>query len=254
MISVIIPSYKDPCLHKTIASILDNFEGDFEVIPVIDGYEPTPIIQAPRVKPVYLVRNVGMREAINKGVSNSSGEYIMRLDEHCMVGKGFDRIITEDIKDNWIVTARRYKLDPVKWEVMGEPIDYEKLIIKKSPRKFSGCQWLSREKDRKDILIDETMWMQGSCWVMSRKWWDKVIVRLDSNGYGPHYQDTTEMIFKTWKAGGKVMVNKKTWFAHKHRDFNRTHHYPTERAIPEWQFALDKWLPDYEEVRQKWGV
>ena len=91
-------------------------------------------------------------------------------------------------------------------------------------------------------------------WIMSRKWWDTVIVRLDSEGYGTHYQDTTEMLFKTWRAGGKLMLNKKTWFAHKHRNFNRTHNYPGELADASFLFALDLWKDDYEIVRLKWGV
>jgi len=39
-LSVIIPSYKDPLLFKTIQSILDNFTGNFDIIPVLDGYVP----------------------------------------------------------------------------------------------------------------------------------------------------------------------------------------------------------------------
>ena len=256
-LSVIIPSYKDPLLHKTIQSLLDNAEGNIEIIPVIDGYEiETPIVIDPRVKPVYLEKNIGMRGAINAGVKASTGDYIMRTDEHCMFAKGFDRVILETIQDNWIVTPRRYYLDPVKWEVMKAEgyVDYEKLIIRESPKKFSGVKWIGRTKERKNIMVDETMMMQGSCWVMSRKWWDKVVGELQAEGYGQLYQDTTEMIFKTWKAGGKVMVNKNTWFAHKHRSFNRTHHYPTEKAIPEWLYALNIWQPEYEEIKKKWKM
>jgi hypothetical protein len=172
-----------------------------------------------------------------------------------MFGKGFDSIILETIQDNWIVTARRYKLDPVKWKIMpNEPIDYEKLIIKEEPRKFAGVHWKNRGKVRKDIAIDETMMMQGSCWIMPRKWWDSVIVKLDSEGYGTLYQDTTEMIFKTWRAGGKLMVNKNTWFAHKHRSFNRTHQYSITKARENFEYALNLWMPDYEKVRQEWRV
>jgi len=256
-LSVIIPSYKDPLLHKTISSILDNFEGDFEIIPVIDGYElQQPIVSDLRVKPVYLKDNVGMRGAINAGVAAATGDYIMRTDEHCMFSKGFDKIMLDGIQDNWILTARRYYLDPVKWEVMqGEGyVDYEKLIIKENPKKFSGVKWINRTKKRSKIMVDETMMMQGSCWIMSKAWWNTVIKELQVVGYGPHYQDTTEMIFKTWQAGGKLMLNKNAWFAHKHRSFNRTHQYPTEKAIPEWFYALGTWLPTYEKVRIQWGI
>ena len=255
-LSVIIPSHNDIYLHKTIASLLDNSELDIEIVVVLDGYIPKdPITDDPRVLSIYYEDNRGMREAINTGITYSMGKYIMRVDEHCMFGPGYDRILLADIEDNWIVTPRRYKLDPVKWEVMNlPPIDYEKLVIKADPHKFSGVQWKSREIERKDIMVDETMSMQGSCWVMNRSWWDKVIVRLDSEGYGTLYQDSTEMLFKTWKAGGKLMVNKNTWFAHKHRDFNRTHNYPGEKAKESFSYALNLWMQDYVEVQRKWMV
>ncbi len=254
-LSVIIPSFKDPCLHKTIADILKNFTTNFEVIPVIDGYKlKEPIVEDPRVKPIYLEKNVGMREAINTGVAAARGECIMRFDEHCTMAKGFDRTLIKDLQDNQIMTARRYFLDPKKWEVMpNEPIDYERLIVLKppQPRKFSSVKWKGRTKERANVMVDETMAMQGSMWVMRRSWWDKVIGKLQTEGYGPHYQDSTEMVFKTWKAGGKLMLNKNTWYAHKHRDFDRTHQYSTEKAIPEWEYALNEWYSYYTEVMAK---
>jgi len=156
------------------------------------------------------------------------------------------------------MVPRRYFLDPVKWEIIGNKyIDYEKLLIIEKPngrRKFSAMAWKVRTRERKDILIDETMAMQGSCWLMNKSWWEKVIVRLDSNGYGILYQDTTEMLFKTWNAGGKLMLNKKTWYAHKHRDFNRTHNYPGELSEVVFRFALSKHMEDYLKVRAKWGI
>jgi len=91
MLSVIIPSYKDPLLHKTIDSLLENAEGEIEIIPVLDGYWPeTPIRSDPRIRIVHLGKNRGMRGAINAGVSVARGEFIMRTDEHCMFAKGFD--------------------------------------------------------------------------------------------------------------------------------------------------------------------
>ena len=40
MLSVIIPSYKDPLLHKTIESLLENAEREIEIIAVLDDYRP----------------------------------------------------------------------------------------------------------------------------------------------------------------------------------------------------------------------
>jgi len=254
-LSIIIPSFKDPCLYNTIDSIIESFEGDYEIIPVIDGYKlKEPLRNDSRIKPVILEKNGGMREAINAGVSHATGEYLMRTDEHCMFGKGFDIKMLEPIQDNWIEVSRRYFLNPIEWKVMEDipPIDYEKMIIKPDPKKLASGRWDSRTKARANIMVDETMAFQGSMWVMPKSWWEKVIVRLDSNGYGTHYQDTIEMLFKTWKAGGKLMLNKNTWYAHKHREWNRSHQYPVEKAIPEWKFSLDLWNDDYLKMRKNW--
>lgn len=176
-----------------------------------------------------------------------------------MFAKGYDKILTDTCEPNWIVTATRYFLDPVVWKVMDlPPVNYEKLVIQ-GGIKFSGQRWPSRDEERKDIMIDETMAMQGSFWCMPKSWWDKVIVELQTEGYGQMYQDSHEMIFKTWKAGGKMMLNKNTWFAHKHRSFVQGRHEGTAEN-PSLRgesglYALKVWGEFYEkEIKPKWNL
>ena len=250
--SLIIPSWKDPYLAKTIQSALDNFETDFEIIPVIDGYElEITLPDDKRVKPLFLKENGGMRNAINQGVKAAQGKYLMRSDEHVMFAPGFDRIITDTIQDNWIVDAKRYFLDPEKWEVMDvPPIIMERLIISERHNKFAALPW--REMDNY-VPIKPKQAMQGSCWVMPHAWWDSVIGELQEEGYGKLYQDSTEMTMKTWKAGGELMSNQNTWYAHKHRDFNRTHSYSNKLARQSWDYALAQWGDYYRgELQEKW--
>lgn len=260
LLSVIIPSYKDQYLVQTIQSLLDNSRlgSGLEIIPVLDGYWRNDLPEDRRINVVHLGKNQGMREAINTGVKASSGKYIMRTDEHCMFAPGYDKEMTSTCQDDWIMTARRYFLDPEKWEVMPlDYIDYEKMALREGEEysKFEGRRWTDRKRDRSYLDIDETMAMQGSMWVMSRAWWDKTIVNLDSNGYGSLYQDSTEMIFKTWKAGGKLMVNKRTWYAHKHVSFTRTHQYGISEAKPGWNHAVDTWKGYYQqEIMPRWGL
>lgn len=266
-LSIIIPSYKDPYSQKTIKSLLDGSElGDqLEIIQVFDGYWPDfELTQDPRVRYVHIGKNGGMRRSINAGVSIARGEFLMRTDEHCAFDKGFDKKMTDACRPDWIMSAIQYALDPVKWEVMKEvePTIYQKLVIQGKDgevQKFSGQRWRSRDKANAHKMIDQTMAMQGSCWVMPHAWWDKVIGELQTEGYGPAYQDSTEMIFKTWQAGGKMVLNKNTWFAHKHRSFNRTHNEGTKEnpwiREQSWKYALDTWRDYYEnKVRKVWGI
>jgi glycosyltransferase involved in cell wall biosynthesis len=259
MISAIIPSHHPIYLQKTIDELLNNARGEVEVIAVLDGYW-TKLNDDKRVRIVHLGKNRGMRGAINAGVLVSRGKYIMRIDEHCMFGDGYDTILSLQCEENWIVTAKRYFLDPVQWKVMDDqpPVEHEKLVIQGGV-KFAGQRWASRDEEQKDVPISETMAMQGSMWCMHRTWWDKVIGELQTEGYGPLIQDSHEMVFKTWKAGGKLMVNKNTWFSHKHRSFSRTHNNGTKENPANceqgYKYALDVWREYYEkEIIPRWRL
>lgn len=258
-LSVVIPSYKDPYLFKTIRSLLDNSElgESLEVIAVWDGYYPTvELVQDPRVRYVHLGKNRGMRGAINAGIDVARGEFFMRLDEHCTFAKGYDKALTDACKENEVMTARRYFLDPVKWEVMKDEgfVDHEKLTIQRvsdTVRKFSGKPWKERDEKTKD-MISETQAMQGSMWIANRKFFIKTCGELQTEGYGPLIQDSVEVCMKYWKAGGRLMLNRNTWFAHKHRSFNRTHNNGTAENPAKqddgYTYALSQWEPLYNQV------
>lgn len=264
-LSCVIPAYKDPWVHPTIDSLLKNSQlGDqMEVIVVLDGFWPdTPIVSDDRVRIVHLGKNRGMREAINAGVSIARGKYLLRTDQHCSFAEGYDKTLIADCQPNWIMTPMRYFLDPIKWEVMAdEPIITEKLVIQEN-KKFSGVPWHKRDEKYKDRDLIESMAMQGSCWLMPHDWWNKVIVKLQTEGYGQMYQDSHEMIFKTWKAGGKLIVSKKTSFAHKHRIFTQHRAEGTEENsslrgdnFEAGQYALSMWREYYEqEIKPRWKI
>ncbi len=241
MLSVIIPSRKDKYLQQTINDIRKNARGEIEIIAILDGYDDN-------ITGATLIRNSdkrGLRDAVNSGVAISKGAYIMKCDAHCMFDEGFDVKILSDIEDNWVVVPRRYKLDTNKWIICEddtEPIDYEKLITN-DPERIYGQQWPSRAKKNKDILVDENMIFQGSCWIMSRKHWDW-LGGLSEVGYGTFIQEPTEIALKTWLGGGKVMVNKKTWYAHQHRRFGRTHQVASAEVKVGNDYSRDFWLND----------
>jgi len=252
-LSCILPSWKDKYNKNTVEDLLKKSElgvDQIEIIVVQDGYYMPAewIVNDPRVRYIHLGKNRGMRGAINAGVQVSRGEFLMRVDEHQMFGQGYDRKLTRDCKPNWIMTARRYFLDPVKWEVMKDEgyVDYMKLKI--SGGKFTGATRPGDDSQK----IQESQAMQGSMWVMSRKWWDDVIGELQTEGYGPLIQDSHEMVFKTWKAGGKLMVNKNTWHAHKHRSFARTHNNGTAENPANcdagYAYAIKIWGDYYNEL------
>lgn len=245
-LSVIIPSHKDPLLHRTIDDLLEHSElgEELEIVVVLDGYTPiTPVKNDPRIRVLNLEKNVGLRDAVNAGVNFSKGDYLMKCDEHCMFDQGFDVKLLADIEDDWVVIPRRYKLDVEKWIICeddNEPTDYDKLIIDR-PDKIGGMPWRHRTRKRRNILLDENLVFQGSCWVMSRKHWNK-LGGLNKEGYGTFAQEPIEIALKTWLGGGKVMSNKKTWYAHKHRKFGRISPPPSEEIKAGNEYSKDFWL------------
>lgn len=260
-LSAIVPAYKDPFVVPTIKSLLDNSEiGNMEVIVVLDGFWPNfELPEDKRIRYVHLGKNRGMRDAINTGVELAKGEYILRSDQHCMFGKGYDRIMIEDCKPNWIMTAPQYFLDPVKWERMEPPpVLCQKLVVQ-GGSKFSGQRWRERDEKYKNKDLVETMAMQGSMWLMPRKWFMDVIYPLQTAGYGQMYQDSHEMVFKTWKKGGRLILDKRTWFAHKHRSFKQGRHEGTKEnpslRSSSGKYCLKIWGDYYQkEIRPKWKI
>lgn len=227
MTSVIIPSRSDQYLQKTVDDLLGKAEGEVEVIVVYDGRWADPILRDdPRVIQIHhgeVHNNLGMRESINAGVLISSGEYLMVIDEQCMVDQGYDVKLAHDCEDNWVVIPRRKRLDADNWVLVedGRPdidymyIEYPYMKPLDKTQGLHGSEW--KRPDRKDILIDDTPTMQGSCYFMKRSYWDKVIGELDSTNYGTFTMEAQEVSNKTWLSGGRVVVNKKTWYAHLHK-------------------------------------
>ncbi len=221
-LSILIPAYHEPYLGKTIESVLEKAEEDIEIIPILDGW--TPDYKLPddkRIKPIYLSQNKGKRNALNIGLMNSSGKFIMELDAHCIVDQGFDKTLLSSIEDNWLVVPRRYSLDPQKWikDDSRGIIDYHYLsfpIQNSWGLGFYARQWdtLTRDKTDKKFDIDDTMTIQASSWIANKNYFIKHIYPLDDTNYGPLAQDQQELVLKYWLKGGEVKVNKKTSYAH----------------------------------------
>lgn len=261
-VSIIIPSRDDRYLQKTIDDLLAKAQGEVAIIVILDGYWPkTPIKNDPRVTVIHqgtIFNNPGMRESINRGVSIAKSKFIMKIDEHCLVDGGYDVKLAADCEDNWVVVPRRWRLDPDNWAVIEDgrpPVDYMYLAYpgaKKDDLEWGlhGSLWNQRYHERKDILIDDTMSWQGSCWFMTRKHWDKTIRELDTESYGPFTQEPQEIGNKTWLSGGRLVVNKKTWYAHWHKGkigkgygfSNEQYAKHTANMKKGRQFCVDYWM------------
>jgi glycosyltransferase involved in cell wall biosynthesis len=226
-LSIILPAYREPYLNRTIDSLLENAVGEIEILPVIDGYGlEEQIIVDERVKPIILEKNLGMRGSINAGLVKAQGEFIMKLDAHCAVAKGFDITLINDCKENWLMVPRRYALNEDTWEKNSPAVDYHYLIFPEVADDSYGysMQVTSWEKRKDEIGIDDIMTFQGSCWFANRKYFMEHVGLLDDRleTYGTFAQDQQEIGLKYWLGGGEVKVDKNTWYAHL---FKQKRHY-----------------------------
>ncbi len=73
-VSIIIPSRNERFLPQTVDDIFRNAAGDIEVIVVLDGYWPDPILaDRPNLTLIHFSQARGMRPAINAGAAAARG-------------------------------------------------------------------------------------------------------------------------------------------------------------------------------------
>lgn len=227
-ISIIIPSRNEIFLNKTIEDILNKAQGLIEVIVVLDGYWPKPkLIADPRVVLIHRGKPKGMRAGINAGVAIAKGKYIMKCDAHCMFMEGFDTELASYCDKNWVVVPRRKRLDAKNWKILnvGKPdVDYEYLSFPNESGNWKdglhGKIWNERAQERKNIFIDDNMSAQGSCWFMHKNYFHELELE-DEENYGTFSNEFQEIGLKCWLSGGRVVTNKKVWYAHLHKTEGR---------------------------------
>lgn len=263
-VSVVIPSRNEEYLAKTVDEVFTKATGDVECIVVLDAWWPVPIL--PDRKKLVLIHHSeprGMREGINAAAAIAKGKYLMKLDAHCLLGEGYDEILAKDCQPDWLCVPSRYSLDAEKWTRGYGPLEYDFLTwpFEKDDqfghglhgKKFRGPTGMGsmRPKDyyylerlRKDVLTDDIMSLQGSCWFIERqRFFD--LGGMDTRFHNV-FQEAQESYFKTFLSGGRVVVNKKTFYAHYHKrtppqyGMSRRLKHHTERYST-WFWSTNQW-------------
>lgn len=115
-LSILIPSRNEMFLAKTIENILENIEGNTEIIIGLDGKWSIPAItDDPRITIVYYPESIGQRGLTNRLCSLSKAKYVMKVDAHCAFDKGFDRKMMEKMQDNWTMVPIMRNLHAFDW-------------------------------------------------------------------------------------------------------------------------------------------
>lgn len=241
-LSILIPARNEQFLSRTVEDILANKRGKTEVIVVLDGAWAEPGIKDhPDVTIIYHNQSIGQRAATNEAAKISKAKYVAKTDGHCSFDEGFDVKLMADMQDDWTVVPtmknlhafdwvcpnghRRYQGPSGKCKECG--LDTKMDIVwraKPSPNStsytfdqdlhFQYFKDFEKRPEGKGQLT-ESMSLQGSFFMCTReKYWE---LGLCDEAHGSWGQQGVEVALKTWLSGGRVMVNKNTWYAHMFR-------------------------------------
>lgn len=256
-------------LRETIDDILKHSEEDIEIIAVLDGAWADPEIPVnPKVTLIHHPKSVGQRAATNEAARIARGKYLMKVDAHCSFAQGFDRIMLADMQPDWTMIPVMKNLHAFDWvcpdghrryqgpsgpctECGKETVRDILWLAKNSPQstsyrfdKFLHFQYWPEYKKQQTGDLVETMSIQGSCFLVTR---DKYFeLDLCDENHGSWGQQGVEVACKTWLSGGRVIVNKKTWYAHMFRtqggDFGFP--YPNPGIEKARSYSRELWLND----------
>lgn len=235
-VSVIIPARNERYLVPTIRECFTKARGEVEVVAILEGYWPDGwkelAAEFPNLQTIHHAEPRGMRPSINEGAASAiqrGAKYLFKLDAHCMLGEGYDEILKADCDRDWIVIPRRLRLDAENWAVRTDgrpPIDYHYLSFPDNVNDFggpglNGKVWTERqrERDKPEFEIDDEMSSQGSGWFIHADYFTQLEL-MDAENYGTFWNEAQEWGLKCWLSGGRVMVNKRTWYAHLHKGSN----------------------------------
>jgi glycosyltransferase involved in cell wall biosynthesis len=266
-LSILIPARNEMFLNRTIEDIFAHSEGDTEVIAVLDGAWPEiPIPDHPRLTLIHHAQSIGQRAATNEAARVSDAKYLMKVDAHCSFDQGFDVKLMANVQDDWTVSPLMRNLHAFDWVCekghrryqgvsgpcldCGLPTTMDVVWIAKPSPKSSAYRfdkqlhfqyWGELQKKQKGNLV-ESMSLQGSCFMVTRNKYFEL--DLCDERHGSWGQQGTEVACKTWLSGGRVIIDRSTWYAHLFRtqggDFGFPYPNPgIERAR---KYSQDLWL------------
>ena len=240
-LSIIIPSRSEEFLKNTVEDILKNKRGDTEIIVGLDGeWSNPPLEDHPDVNIIYYPKSIGQRAMMNRCAKLSSARYVMKVDAHCSFDEGFDVKMMDAFKetgDNVTMVSVMKNLHAFDWKCYkcGKRVYQDKDSVcpvcgtqmkkkmlwraKRSPNSTSyrfnnqlEFKYFGEYKEKQKGDLVESMSLQGSCFMATREnYWEK---ELCDESWGSWGGQGAEVSIKTWLSGGRVICNKRTWYAH----------------------------------------
>ena len=257
-----MPARNEEFLSKTVQDILEHKRGNTEIIVGLDGKWAEPGISDHKdVTLVYYPESIGQRSMTNQLCKLSNAKYVAKTDAHVSFAEGFDVELIRAMKelgDNTTLAPTMRNLHAFDWVCPDGHRRYQGpsglckepncgketkkdvvWIAKQSPQSNSFCfdsephfqynnEYCKRPEGKGKDGFVETMSLQGSFFLVTReKYWE---LKLGDETWGSWGSQGIQLACSTWLSGGRVIVDKNTFYAHMFRtqgaDFSFPYHQP----------------------------
>jgi glycosyltransferase involved in cell wall biosynthesis len=240
MISVIIPTYKEPAyLDLCIQSILEGQDKKNEIVVVVDGFKDINQKVLDKYKydivPIIFETNNGQQACTNHGVYNSSGEYILIVNDDNVFPKHWDTILLDNYEPKFVVAPNQ--IEP-------RPSIFRSFVIKdfgESVETFDLKKFQEEEPNyRKDVLQYD-----GCTLPIFMHRLDYICVGGWDESYPSGHVVDWDFFLKLEHLGYKMVRNMKLNFYH--------FAGKATRAPEEAESTARKEAAGFEYFRYKWG-
>ena len=205
MLSILIPSRNEPYLDKTIEDIKEHAEGEIEILAEED-------------------KGLGQRALTNKLARQAKGDYLMKLDAHCSLSQGFDLALLSEIDDKTILSPLLLPLDGQSWTINGK---------KQMAQFVFDSNFVMQHAEGN---VGETMVLQGSCWLITKKnYFDWNVCDESLGSWG---MQSLELGIKAYLNGGVCKTTRNAYVGHLFR--HKDEEFPYQRDIEPGKFANEE--------------
>lgn len=204
MISVIIPTYKNTLVSLTNLKKNIPHLKDCEIIIVNDDPEisiENELLSYSAVKLIENEKNLGFAGAINRGVREASGEYLLLLNSDVVLHN-----------DHFKRALEHFEKDPSLFAVSFAQVEKNKKTVGKN--KLYWKKGFVRHKASENKKFGETAWAEGGSSIFSKEKF------LNLGGfdelYSPFYWEDIDLSYRAWKAGFTVLFDPSIIVTHHH--------------------------------------
>jgi len=187
MVSVIISDLFEQRLPETIDNLHETADGPIEII----------------VKQDHDTK--GMRHHLNEAANEAKGQYLFKIDGHCIMSPHWDTLMKEVCQPNDMVVSRIREIDNKTWTVRDKGFSFVKI---NHDLTIVECG----DFVRGDRQVAETMASIGCGWLVHKARFDELEQNWEQLGRFGNLG--VEWALKIWLSGGRVLVHREVICGH----------------------------------------